>query len=186
MKDTPKENISPPMVKVVEKDINSSLEEMEENLTASQDINKSQRKEDNKVNIVKVEIKEKKKSIKSPDELYEEQISDTQDDEIETEEEYVDGDVIPFELEQAENEPVNLYAKVEIDETLIPKELQEVESSKELEVSETDDEVDDTLHTELDEDVEEIETKEVISDELRDLEEYGDIDTPSDEEIIPQ
>lgn len=125
---------------------------------------------------------QQEKKIKTPDELYEEQERAIEESELE-EEVFVEVDrsVVSLEMEQAENEisPQN----VPIDETIVPKELQEAELNNEEE------EVDSGENLPLQPLIpnEELEIKEVISERLLESESSNeDEESVSDEDEIPK
>ena len=148
--------------------------------------NTFQQKEDIKIENEKV-VKERD-IIKTPDELYEEQereIEESAENEVDSSV-IVDSNVIPIELEQAESNTQNsLLGDSDIDIQIIPKELQEAEFMVYLDEDIIDSE-DNMPLIEPDNIEEESETRDAISDELRDLEEYGDIDGISNENEIPK
>ena len=119
-------------------------------------------------------IAQNQKRIKTPDELYEEQ----QKEKEETQESYeedkshvVDRRVISIELEQVEAQAESFFASnIGIDRNIISEEMEEAEAITDEEIVSEDDipPFEPEIHDE------EIEIKDVISEELRDLEEYGD------------
>ena len=129
--------------------------------------------------IVKID---KKETLKTPDELYEEQealIAESQTESSEDVEE--DRAVVSIEQEEAETETSQ---QVEVDRTIISEELEIVESSNNAEINDLDSE-DNTppLNPEKDD---EVEVKEVVPEELRDKEEYEEEQVSSDASEIPQ
>jgi hypothetical protein len=131
-----------------------------------------------------VNTPQQKEVIKTPDELYEEQQSMLVESEPrvnENIEDNVNRNIIPVELEQAEaqTEIVN----TSIDNTLIPKDLQELEANSEgLEFA-----IEDSIPPSKPEIVDiELHEREVISYELKDLEEYGEEEILSDIGEIPK
>ena len=146
---------------------------------------KSQEKED-----VEVENKEKIEEsvpIKTPDELYEEQEKSIAESEKDKEEIVpVDRSIIPLELEESELNVQNFSSlDIEEDENIVSLELHLAESK----VSSTDDTSDIEEYIpplKLEVLNEETEIKEVIAEELKNLEEYGDISSISTESVIPK
>jgi len=130
------------------------------------------------------ETKKVKERQKTPDELYEEQHKEEYGKDNEESNEVINSDEDVVSLEQKEAEEGKIASlNITIDRNIIPIELEEAEKDKSLKLSKEELEEDVPYLIPMTEDV--TEGKEVIPDELRDIEEYGDNSDTSDESDIP-
>lgn len=146
----------------------------------------SQESESEEVEIVKENTETKilvkpKERMKTPDELYEEQELERNYSDIEEVPIEEDRDILPIELEQIEMSSVSNIVP-EVDINIVSEELQGVEQNvveptivSEFESRDLDVEITEST----------LETKEVITEELMDLEEFGDSEGIPMEEDIP-
>ncbi|HHH51485.1 MAG TPA: hypothetical protein ENK76_03860 [Campylobacterales bacterium] len=149
-------------------------------------VESSECKENKSVEVVKKVMTEAKvvkqiERMKTPDELYAEQEAAQayveSDEPIEE-----DRDVVPIELAQIEMNS-GVYTVPEIDRAIVSEELQAVEEMQEEPTVVSEDE---SRALEMDATEPIVEVKKAISEELMDLEEFGDSESIPVEQTIPR